>query len=144
MHRHPLCDRNPLILYMVSLNRALHTHKMPLDVPWLSFGTFIETLSVIESPSTLYMDVSLSPKYQQNVTIHVLESTYNNLLEHPLKPLIWQKVPLQKIMYYLTIQFATTCNYSSFTTMFYNHLFNFFINFVTMLQILNCTTFHID
>ncbi len=86
----------------------------------------------------------LSPKYQQHATIYVLESTYDNLLEHTLTPLIWQKVPLQKIMYYITIQFVTTCNYSSFAAMFYNHLFNFVINFVTMLWLLNHTSFHID
>jgi hypothetical protein len=49
---------------------------------------------------------------------------------------------LLEILYYVTIQFATTCDRSSFATMFLsflqisNHRFHFIIIFVTMMQLL--------
>jgi hypothetical protein len=48
----------------------------------------------------------------------------------------------QEILYYVTIQFAITCDYPSFTTMFYNfktniHLFYFKNIFPTMVRLVN-------
>jgi len=56
---------------------------------------------------------------------------------------------LQEILYYVAIQFVTAFNYPSFATLFNNftannHLFNILIIFVTMVQLLNFTSFHID
>jgi hypothetical protein len=56
---------------------------------------------------------------------------------------------LLELLYYVTIQFTTTCDYLSFAIVFLifttiHHLFKFVIIFMTMVKLQNYTSFHID